>query len=111
MVVGRLRTDEDEAAATFTFLASDNEEQPERSLSQNLNKKVKPMCTKDIQTHVFVWGLNDKDQLGGPKGSKVCQLQMFLPPLPRLVNLPSSELCRVSRILLFAVVDQDTDVE
>ena len=27
--------------------------------------------TKDIQTHVFVWGLNDKDQLGGPKGSKV----------------------------------------
>ena len=26
---------------------------------------------RNIQTHVFCWGLNDKDQLGGPKGSKV----------------------------------------
>lgn len=25
-----------------------------------------------IRTKVFVWGLNDKDQLGGLKGSKVC---------------------------------------
>ena len=25
----------------------------------------------EIRTHVFVWGLNDKDQLGGPKGSKI----------------------------------------
>lgn len=29
------------------------------------------MGTKEIKTHVFVWGLNDKDQLGGPKGSKI----------------------------------------
>ena len=27
-----------------------------------------------IRTKVFVWGLNDKDQLGGLKGSKVCSL-------------------------------------
>lgn len=27
-----------------------------------------------IRTKVFVWGLNDKDQLGGLKGSKVCFL-------------------------------------
>lgn len=27
---------------------------------------------RDINTHVFSWGLNDKEQLGGPKGSKVC---------------------------------------
>lgn len=30
-----------------------------------------------IRTKVFVWGLNDKDQLGGLKGSKV-QIEMFL---------------------------------
>ena len=27
--------------------------------------------SKEIKTHVYVWGLNDKDQLGGPKGSKI----------------------------------------
>lgn len=27
-----------------------------------------------IRTKVFVWGLNDKDQLGGLKGSKVLSL-------------------------------------
>lgn len=27
-----------------------------------------------IRTKVFVWGLNDKDQLGGLKGSKVSPL-------------------------------------
>lgn len=30
-----------------------------------------------IRTKVFVWGLNDKDQLGGLKGSKV-QMKMNL---------------------------------
>lgn len=30
-----------------------------------------------IRTKVFVWGLNDKDQLGGLKGSKV-QMKMYL---------------------------------
>lgn len=29
-----------------------------------------------IRTKVFVWGLNDKDQLGGLKGSKVPFLLM-----------------------------------
>ena len=36
-----------------------------------LTKKMKPVGTKEIKTHVFAWGLNDKDQLGGPKGSKI----------------------------------------
>ena len=60
-------------AANFIFLASDNEEEEDRSTaSQVMTKKVKAGSgVKDIQTHVFVWGLNDKDQLGGPKGSKV----------------------------------------
>lgn len=32
-----------------------------------------------IRTKVFVWGLNDKDQLGGLKGSKVQHLRkMYL---------------------------------
>lgn len=30
--------------------------------------------TASIRTKVFVWGLNDKDQLGGLKGSKVTPL-------------------------------------
>lgn len=32
-----------------------------------------------IRTKVFVWGLNDKDQLGGLKGSKVPSLQAAAP--------------------------------
>lgn len=32
-----------------------------------------------IRTKVFVWGLNDKDQLGGLKGSKV-RLTVYLRP-------------------------------
>jgi E3 ubiquitin-protein ligase HERC2 len=68
-IQARIRSDEDDMAANFVFLASDNEEE-ERT--QTSRKKSKPTGTKEIQTHVFVWGLNDKDQLGGPKGSKVC---------------------------------------
>ena len=70
-IIGRLRSDEDDIAANFRFLASDNEEEEDRSAAQNVTKKAKQMTSKDIQTHVFVWGLNDKDQLGGPKGSKI----------------------------------------
>ena len=75
-MVGRLRADEDDTAANFSFLASDNEEDEESEERSTIpqtaaQKKVKMASSKDIQTHVFVWGLNDKDQLGGPKGSKV----------------------------------------
>ncbi|KAK6172413.1 hypothetical protein SNE40_016067 [Patella caerulea] len=72
-VVGRLKSDDEEAAANFSFLASDKEEENEQSIIQNGRKKTKMVLSgsKDIQTHVFVWGLNDKDQLGGPKGSKI----------------------------------------
>lgn len=34
-----------------------------------------------IRTKVFVWGLNDKDQLGGLKGSKVSSLPTEYLPL------------------------------
>ena len=72
-ILGRVRRDDEDSAASFSFLASDNEEEEERVVQpQNLlQRKVKVTSSKDIQTHVFVWGLNDKDQLGGPKGSKV----------------------------------------
>lgn len=73
-IVGRLKSEEDDMAANFVFLASDNEEEEDQksSASQVITKKVKAGSgAKDIQTQVVVWGLNDKDQLGGPKGSKV----------------------------------------
>lgn len=82
-VIGRLKSDEDDVAANFTFLASDNEEDEERVGAQSSNKRMKLSSLKDIQTHVFVWGLNDKDQLGAPKGSKVgCINQLSSVALP-----------------------------
>ncbi|ESO89418.1 hypothetical protein LOTGIDRAFT_218809 [Lottia gigantea] len=71
-IVGRLKSDDEEAAANFSFLASDKEEEEERGgVTGRKKSKVLVSSNKDIQTHVFVWGLNDKDQLGGPKGSKI----------------------------------------
>ena len=69
--MGRIRSDDDDFGSAFSFLASDNEEEESRACSQNVQKTVKMVGSKEIQTHVFMWGLNDKDQLGGPKGSKV----------------------------------------
>ena len=72
-IIGRLKTDEDDTAGSFSFLASDREDdEEEKSTHTGTKKKSKVGAGKEIQTHVFVWGLNDKDQLGGPKGSKVC---------------------------------------
>ena len=70
-ILGRLRSDEDDAAANFSFLASDREEEEDDKVVSSSLKKKKKSATKEIQTNVFCWGLNDKDQLGGPKGSKV----------------------------------------
>ena len=72
-IVGRLKSDDDDLGTTFSFLASDNEEEDEEEEVEALNlaKRLQPMSPKEMKTHVFAWGLNDKDQLGGPKGSKV----------------------------------------
>ncbi|XP_068449209.1 E3 ubiquitin-protein ligase HERC2 isoform X1 [Clinocottus analis] len=72
-IVGRIRA-EDEDLATVPFLASDNEEEDEDktatgSLSRKKSSGLESSAT--IRTKVFVWGLNDKDQLGGLKGSKI----------------------------------------
>lgn len=75
-IIGRLKTDEDDTAANFSFLASDREDdEEEKTTHTGTKKKSKIGAGKEIQTHVFVWGLNDKDQLGGPKGSKVNNFQ------------------------------------
>ncbi|XP_061744248.1 E3 ubiquitin-protein ligase HERC2 isoform X2 [Nerophis ophidion] len=72
-IVGRVRA-EDEDLATVPFLASDNEEEDEDkaaagSLARKKSSGLESAAT--IRTKVFVWGLNDKDQLGGLKGSKI----------------------------------------
>ncbi|XP_059922232.1 E3 ubiquitin-protein ligase HERC2 isoform X1 [Gadus macrocephalus] len=72
-LVGRIRA-EDEELATVPFLASDNEEEDEEkaavgSLARKKSSGMESAAT--IRTKVFVWGLNDKDQLGGLKGSKI----------------------------------------
>ncbi|KAK7877600.1 hypothetical protein WMY93_031685 [Mugilogobius chulae] len=72
-IVGRIRA-EDEDLATVPFLASDNEEEDEDkaatgSLARKKSSGLESAAT--IRTKVFVWGLNDKDQLGGLKGSKI----------------------------------------
>uniref|UniRef100_A0A3B3QN49 E3 ubiquitin-protein ligase HERC2 n=1 Tax=Paramormyrops kingsleyae TaxID=1676925 RepID=A0A3B3QN49_9TELE len=71
-IVGRIRAD-DEDLATVPFLASDNEEDDDDKTSTGLARKKSAglESAATIRTKVFVWGLNDKDQLGGLKGSKI----------------------------------------
>uniref|UniRef100_A0A3Q1BBT6 HECT-type E3 ubiquitin transferase n=1 Tax=Amphiprion ocellaris TaxID=80972 RepID=A0A3Q1BBT6_AMPOC len=72
-IVGRIRA-EDEDLATVPFLASDNEEEDDDKTATGslARKKLSGLeSAATIRTKVFVWGLNDKDQLGGLKGSKI----------------------------------------
>ncbi|XP_022531523.2 E3 ubiquitin-protein ligase HERC2 isoform X2 [Astyanax mexicanus] len=72
-IVGRIRA-EDEDLATVPFLASDNEEEEDdKAATGSLARKRSSglESAASIRTKVFVWGLNDKDQLGGLKGSKI----------------------------------------
>ncbi|XP_015510519.2 E3 ubiquitin-protein ligase HERC2 [Neodiprion lecontei] len=63
-IVGRKKLFENQLATSVSFLASDWEAVQEQLTTQR---------TGDMHQHsaVYVWGLNDKDQLGGLKGSKV----------------------------------------
>ncbi|XP_077153037.1 E3 ubiquitin-protein ligase HERC2 isoform X1 [Ranitomeya variabilis] len=72
-VIGQIRA-EDEDLATVPFLASDNEEEDDDKATTGsfIRKKAAALeSAATIRTKVFVWGLNDKDQLGGLKGSKI----------------------------------------
>ena len=85
-VRGRLKSDEDDndddglPVNSSSYLASDGEDDSVTVVDDQLakNDDVRQRLStgargpRDILTNVFVWGLNDKDQLGGPKGSKVC---------------------------------------
>ena len=68
-VVGRLRSEEEEYSSAMTFLASDTEDLDDIS---TISKSKIDLKRSDVcPTRVYVWGLNDKDQLGGLKGSKI----------------------------------------
>lgn len=67
-ITGKKRTGHDDLPANVSFLASDYEED---SKAVVVERVTYPEVWSDSQTKVFVWGLNDKDQLGGLKGSKV----------------------------------------
>ncbi|XP_067368465.1 E3 ubiquitin-protein ligase HERC2 isoform X5 [Channa argus] len=72
-IVGRIRA-EDEDLATVPFLASDNEEEDDEKTATGSFARKKSSGLESaaaVRTKVFVWGLNDKDQLGGLKGSKI----------------------------------------
>ncbi|XP_031814951.1 E3 ubiquitin-protein ligase HERC2 isoform X4 [Sarcophilus harrisii] len=73
IILGRIRA-EDEDLAAVPFLASDNEEEDDEKANTGslIRKKASGLeSAATIRTKVFVWGLNDKDQLGGLKGSKI----------------------------------------
>ncbi|UYV60264.1 HERC2 [Cordylochernes scorpioides] len=73
LILGRLRTDEDDLLSHFTFLATDDGATTPDESHHKLDEH-----RLDAQTKVFVWGLNDKDQLGGLKGSKVSEFVQLL---------------------------------
>ena len=56
------------------FVAKDCQEEFDRKLQRPLFKKSVHLSQKPLserESKVFVWGLNDKEQLAGLKGSKV----------------------------------------
>ena len=58
------------------FIATEWQEELDRKLQRPLFKETENLSRKPAshrESKVFVWGLNDKEQLGGLKGSKVKQ--------------------------------------
>ena len=72
-VTGKRRSEEDEFSTSHSFLVSDSEEYDDPTSSSYKSRLKNEGKQKDQtnSTKVFVWGLNDKDQLGGLKGSKI----------------------------------------
>ncbi|XP_068720941.1 E3 ubiquitin-protein ligase HERC2-like [Montipora capricornis] len=70
-LTARAKGDEDDKAASFSFLALDEEDDAARKRRALRRKSSSSQTTPEGQVKVFVWGLNDKDQLGGLKGSKI----------------------------------------
>ncbi|KAJ1527956.1 hypothetical protein ONE63_007889 [Megalurothrips usitatus] len=70
-VVGRRRVAEDSVPRSFSFLASDCHNQHHNQHHHAKDGAAADWGHGDPTSRVYVWGLNDKDQLGGAKGSKV----------------------------------------
>lgn len=81
-VVGRRRVVEDPMPRSFSFLATDSQAK-DCSLAEWGVVGPGPADASDPPSRVYVWGLNDKDQLGGAKGSKV-KLPVFSESLSSL---------------------------
>uniref|UniRef100_A0A8C4NCA0 Uncharacterized protein n=1 Tax=Eptatretus burgeri TaxID=7764 RepID=A0A8C4NCA0_EPTBU len=71
-IIGRMSSEDDDAA-TCPFLALENEEEADDVSNSTcaIKKTSLSSDTSNMKTKVCVWGLNDKDQLGGLKGSKI----------------------------------------
>ncbi|XP_077983839.1 E3 ubiquitin-protein ligase HERC2-like [Glandiceps talaboti] len=107
-LVGRMRADEDDIAASFSFLASDNDEDEESGNNRTTmrQRSSSTASANEIQTKVFMWGLNDKDQLGGPKGSKMFPFQIKTPVFNDMLSgLQCVQICGGSKSLF--IVNQE----
>lgn len=70
-ILGRRKTEADDTT-NFPYLALDNDHDYSTDVIATDSRKNNCMqMQKDLETKVYVWGLNDKDQLGGLRGSKV----------------------------------------
>ncbi|XP_042876756.1 E3 ubiquitin-protein ligase HERC2-like isoform X6 [Penaeus japonicus] len=69
-IMGKLVDEFGDPASSVSFLASDNED-VEDEITEMTRKSLTSTICFDGEPKVLVWGLNDKDQLGGLKGSKV----------------------------------------
>ncbi|KAM7290215.1 E3 ubiquitin-protein ligase HERC2 isoform X3 [Ixodes scapularis] len=75
-VVGRSHGEDEDLSPSFPYLASDGEDGEDGPAAVNSHGPFQRRdrtseSFRDLQTKACVWGLNDKDQLGGLKGSKV----------------------------------------
>ena len=61
-VIGRVDMNEDEVAANFSFLAMDESSSKDSGLVRKHRSKTEGAL--DTHNKVFVWGLNDRGQLG-----------------------------------------------
>lgn len=69
-IMGKVVDEYGDPASSISFLASDNED-IEDDITDMSRKSLTSTINFDGEPKVLVWGLNDKDQLGGLKGSKV----------------------------------------
>ncbi|GIY42322.1 e3 ubiquitin-protein ligase HERC2 [Caerostris extrusa] len=82
-ILGRRKTEADDSGF-YPYLASDEDTEVDNDLQATGGlKSASGEILKDLETKVYVWGLNDKDQLGGLRGSKI-KLPVFSETLSTL---------------------------